>query len=127
VYFCRAIQHRRRATFLDDSFAEIIINFWKAAEALLGVSKTKEVAAKAKKVGLTEDVSQELTWLWGVRHSHDVAHAVIYRKQSPEKLVALYADRGETVRRANNVVRALIDHVLASQTANAEQDAVEGD
>jgi phosphatidylglycerophosphatase A len=111
MYWDRAIRHQE-TPFLDDSYAEIIINLWKAAEAILGTWKLNEVEESAMRLGLTDAVAEEVKWLYTLRHSDDVAHAVIYRKQSAEQVEALYADRHEKVRRAENVVRAIIDHVL---------------
>jgi hypothetical protein len=84
VYFTRAMAHRE-APFLDDLYAEIIINLWKAAEAILDTWKVKEVEEAAKKLGLTDEVAAELKRLCQQRHSDDVAHAVIYRKKSLEQ------------------------------------------
>ena len=65
----------REAPFLDDSYAEIIINFGKAAEAILGTSRRKEVETNAKRLGLIASVAHELKRLYALRHSDDVAHA----------------------------------------------------
>lgn len=115
-YYERAMQHQE-TPFLDDSYSEIITNLWKAAESILGTWKRKEVEATAKKLGLADAVAKELKWLCELRHSDDVAHAVIYRKQSAEQLQALYADRHEKVRRADNVIRAIVDQVLGGEAA----------
>lgn len=111
IYWERAIRHTE-TPFLDDSYAEVIMNFWKAAEAILGTWKLNNVEGTAKRLGLSDAVSKELKWLCGLRHSDDVAHAVVYRKRSAEQAERLYTDRYEKVRRAENVVRAIIDHVL---------------
>jgi hypothetical protein len=114
IYWERAIRYRE-TPFLDDSYAEVIMNFWKAAEAVLGTWKLNKVEGTAKKLGVSDTVSKELKWLCKLRHSDDVAHAVVYRKRSAEQAKRLYADRHEKVRRAENVVRGIIDHVLGSQ------------
>ena len=114
MYWERAIRHRE-TPFLDDSYAEVIMNFWKAAEAILGTWKLNNVEGTAKGLGLSDAVSKELKWLCELRHSDDVAHAVVYRKRSAEQAERLYTDRHEKVRPAENVVRAIIDHVLGSQ------------
>jgi hypothetical protein len=111
VYYGRALRFGD-TPFLDDSYAEVITNFWKAAEAILGTWRVKEVNARAKRLGLSNSVAEELKWLCQLRHSDDVAHAVLYRKKSVEQLEKLYADRDDKVRRADNVVRAVIDRVL---------------
>jgi hypothetical protein len=113
VYYGRALRFGD-APFLDDSYAEVITNFWKAAEAILGTWKVKEVNARARRLGLGDSVAEELMWLCELRHSDDVAHAVLYRKKSLEQLKKLYADRHDKVRRAANVMRVVIDHVLPS-------------
>src|SRR5262245_21626320 len=99
VYFARAMRHQRNAGFIDDLYGEIIINRWKAAEAILGTWKVKEIGAAAKKLGLTDDVAAELEWLCNLRHSDDVAHANIYRKKSIEQFKALYEEQEEKVGR----------------------------
>jgi hypothetical protein len=111
VYYSRALRIGE-TPFLDDSYAEIIANYWKAAEAILDTWKLKEVKARALKLGLSDTVAEELKWLYELRHSDDVAHAVLYRKESVEQLEKLYADRHDKVRRADNAVRAIIDRVL---------------
>jgi len=111
VYYGRALRFGD-TPFLDDSYAEVITNFWKAAEVILGTWRVKEVSARARRLGLTNSVAEELQWLCQLRHSDDVAHAVLYRKKSVEQLEKLYADRDDKVRRADNVVRAVIDRVL---------------
>lgn len=115
IYWERAIRYLE-TPFLDDSYAEVIMNFWKAAEAILGTWKLNKVEGTAKRLGLSDATSKELKWLCGLRHSDDVAHAVVYRKRSAEQAKRLYIDRHEKVRRAENVVRNIIDHVLGSQT-----------
>jgi hypothetical protein len=113
-YYDRALRCQD-TPFLDDSYSEVVTNLWKAAESVLGTWKHKEIETAAKKLGLANAVAKELKWLCELRHSDDVAHAVIYRKQSAAQLRALYADRHEKVRRADNVIRALLDHVLGGQ------------
>jgi hypothetical protein len=103
-----------RHTLPDDSYTEIVINYWKATEAILGTSKLKEVKTRVKRLGLSDTVAEELKWLYKLRHSDDVAHAVLYRKKSVEQLEKLYADRHDKVRHAGNVVRGVIDRVLPS-------------
>lgn len=83
-----------------------------AAESMLGTWKEKEVEAAAKKLGLTDEITKELKWLYALRHSDEVAHAVIYMKKSEEEFRKLYDERHEKIRRAENVTRATIDHVL---------------
>jgi hypothetical protein len=112
TYYGRALRYQEGAPFLDDSYAEIVSNFWKAAEAMLGTWKVKEVERKAKGLGLADDVAKELKWLCQLRHSDDVAHAVIYRKHSLKQFTALYEDRQVKVQRAGKVVRTAIDHVF---------------
>jgi hypothetical protein len=99
--------YRRRAPI---SVSKIL-----TAESILGTWECKKVEAAAKRLGLGDAVAQELKWLLELRHSDDVAHAVIHRKQSEEQLQALYADRQEKVRRADNMVRAVLDQVLGSR------------
>jgi hypothetical protein len=113
VYFGRAMRHRE-AAFLDDAYAEIIINLWKAAEAILGTHKLGQVQTAARSLGLPQEVVREIKWLYVLRHSDDVAHAVISRKESAKQLEALQRDRHENVRRAESVVRAVIDHALTA-------------
>jgi hypothetical protein len=112
VYYSQAMGHLHMAPVLNDSYAEIIINLWKAAEALLGTWKIKKVETAAKSLGLDDGIAKELRWLCELRHSGDVAHAVIHLKKSPDHLEALYGEREEKMRRARNVVRTLIDHAL---------------
>jgi hypothetical protein len=117
TYYCRAIRYREESPFLDDSYAEIVNNFWKATEAILGTWNVKKVEEKARSLGLTDEIGGELKWLCQLRHSDDVAHAVVYRKLSVEQFAALYGDRDDKVRRAANVVRATIDHVLGGPSS----------
>jgi len=77
--------HQERAPFLDDVYAEVIINLWKAAEAIHGTWKLRKVEATGKKLGFTDEVVKELEWFYELRHSDEVAHAVIYRKKTPEQ------------------------------------------
>jgi hypothetical protein len=113
VYYCRAMRHIE-TPFLDDVYAEIIVNLWKAAEAMLRTWKIKEIVPAAKRLGLSDAVAAELAWLCKLRHSDDVAHAVIYRKEGAEEFAKLYDDRDDKVRRADNVIRDTIDHGLES-------------
>jgi hypothetical protein len=117
VYWDRAIRHQEVTPFVDDSYAEVIINFWKAAETILETWHCKQVRTRAKRLGLSDTVAEELVWLCDLRHSDDVAHTAIRRKRSAEQLEELYAGRSEKVRRAGHVAREIIDHALKGAPA----------
>ena len=109
MYYSQAMGHLHMAPVLNDFYAD----HYQSLEGCGSVTRYVESQESRNCCEKPDDgIAKELRWLCELRHSGDVAHAVIHSKKSPDHLEALYAEREDKMRRARNVVRTLIDHAL---------------